>query len=112
MEEKLTALLQALCPNVFVTVAPGGTPTPYVVWQQTGGRDMSTMEGEQLMRHARIQISVWAQTPMQAAALRKQIENTLRSHAWPTFQPSAGHHMTYEADTKLHGAQQVWEAWA
>lgn len=112
MEEQLEALLVVICPNLYVTVAPEGVPTPYVVWQQTGGRDMSTAENELLMRHARIQISVWAKSPQQAAGLREQIETALRPHAWPTFQPSAAHHMTYETDTKLHGAQQVWEVWA
>lgn len=112
MEDELEALLKAICPNTYATVAPAGVSTPYVVWQQTGGRDMSTAENERLMRHARIQISVWAKSPQQASALREQIECALRPHDWPTFQPSAAHHMTYETDTCLHGAQQVWEVWA
>lgn len=112
MEASLEEVLKALCPRVYPSVAPSGVQTPFVVWQQTGGRDMSTMENGRLMRHARIQISVWAQSAMQAVALREQIESALRPLEWPTFTPSAAHHMTYEADTKLHGVQQVWEAWA
>lgn len=112
MEEELTALLQALCPNVFVTVAPGGTPTPYVAWQQTGGRDTSSWDNLPGKRHARVQISVWASTALQAYTLRSQLEAALRLHQAILCKPSAAHYMTYEPETKLHGVQQVWEIWS
>lgn len=111
MEATLEAALKALCPRVFVTVAPSGTQTPFVVWQQTGGRDVSYVDNESAKRHARVQISVWASTAMQASSLRGQIEQTLRPLESLTCTPSAAHNMTYEPDTKLHGMQQVWEIW-
>ena len=111
MEAILEATLKALCPRTFITVAPSGTQTPFVVWQQTGGKDVSYVENVSAKRHARVQISVWASAPMQAASLRGQIEATLRTLASLTCTPSAAHHMTYEPDTKLHGVQQVWEIW-
>lgn len=111
MEAILEAMLKTLCPRVFVTVAPSGTQAPFVVWQQTGGLDLSYIENASAKRHARVQISVWAATPQQAATLRGQIEAALRPLESLTCTPSAAHHMTYEPDTKLHGVQQVWEIW-
>lgn len=112
MEAILEAALKALCPRTFVSVAPSGTQTPFVVWQQTGGRDVSYIDNDSAKRQARVQISVWALTPMQAATLRSQIEAALRPLESLTCTPSAAHHMAYEPDTKLHGVQQVWEIWA
>ena len=112
MEATLEATLKTLCPRVFVTVAPSGVQTPFVVWQQTGGRDLSSLDNLPTKRHARVQISVWAQTPMEAAAIRSQIESALRPLRSIVCTPSAAHHMTYEPDTKLHGVQQVWSIWA
>lgn len=111
MEAILEAALKALCSRTFVSVAPSGTQTPFVVWQQTGGRDESYVDNSKAKRHARVQISVWASTAMQAAALRDQIEAALRPLEGLTCTPAAAHHMTYEPDTKLHGVQQVWEIW-
>lgn len=112
MEAILEATLKDLCPRTFVSVAPSGTQTPFVVWQQTGGKDVSYMDSNaQAKRQARVQISVWALTPMQAATLRDQIEAALRPLQGITCTPSAAHYMAYEPDTKLHGVQQVWEIW-
>ena len=111
MEAILEATLKTLCPRVFASVAPAGTQAPWVTWQQTGGRDVSYVENTSAIRHARVQISVWATTPQQASTLRSQIEPKLRGLESLTCTPSAAHHMTYEPDTKLHGVQQVWEIW-
>lgn len=111
MEAILESTLKAICPRVFVTVAPPGTQTPFVVWQQTGGLDVSYIENSIAKRHARVQISVWASTPQQAAGIRDQIEAALRPLESITCTPSAAHHMTYEPDTELHGVQQQWEIW-
>lgn len=112
MEAILEAALKEICPRTYVTVAPSGVQTPFVVWQQTGGRDVSSWDNLPTKRHARVQISVWASTAMQAANIRAQIESTLRPQRSILCRPSAAHHMTYEPDTKLHGVQQVWEIWS
>lgn len=111
MEAILDATLKSICQRTHVTVAPAGVQTPFVVWQQTGGNDYSYLENSKALRHARVQISVWASTPMQAAGIRDQIEAALRTLDSLNCKPSAAHHMTYEPDTKLHGVQQVWEIW-
>lgn len=111
MEAILEATLKALCPRTFASVAPSGANTPFVVWQQTGGKDVSYVENSIAKRHARVQISVWASTPMQASSLRDQIEAVLRPLESLTCTPSAAHYMIYEPDTKLHGVQQIWEIW-
>lgn len=112
MEAILQNTLAAICQRVFVTVAPSGTQTPFVVWQQTGGLDLSYIENASAKRHARVQISVWASTPQQASGIRDQIEAALRPLESITCTPSTAHHMTYEPDTELHGVQQQWEIWA
>lgn len=111
MEAILEAALKSLCPRTFVSVAPSGTQTPFLVWQQTGGKDESYVDNTSAKRHARVQISVWASTAMQAAVLRDQIEAALRPLEGLTCTPSSAHNMTYEPDTKLHGVQQIWEIW-
>lgn len=111
MEAILQSALAAICPRTYVSVAPAGTPAPWVTWQQTGGRDVSYVENDSAKRHARVQINVWAKTPMQAAGIRDQIEAALRPLESITCTPSAAHHMTYEPDTELHGVQQTWEIW-
>lgn len=112
MEAILEAALKEICPRTYVTVAPSGVQTPFVVWQQTGGRDTSLLSNMAGKRHARVQISVWASTAWQAGDMRAQIEMALRPLRIILCKPSAAHHMTYEPETKLHGVQQVWEIWA
>lgn len=112
MEAILEAALKEICPRTYATVAPSGVQTPFVVWQQTGGRDTSLLSNMAGKRHARVQICVWAATAPQAASLRNQVEASLRPLRTIVCKPSAAQHMTYEPDTKLHGVQQVWEIWS
>jgi|GEM_PF-5929583 len=112
MEAILEAVLKEICPRTYTTVAPSGVQTPFVVWQQTGGKDYSYLENSSALRNACVQISVWASTPMQGAGIRDQIEAVLRHLEDLSCTPSAAHHMTYEPETKLHGVQQVWEIWS
>lgn len=111
MEAALQQILSALCPRTFITVAPHGTEAPFMVWQQTGGLDVSFLDNSSAKRNARVQISIWAKTPLEAASLRDQVESVLRPLESPICRPTAAHHMTYERDTELHGVQQVWEIW-
>lgn len=112
MEATLQAALAAICPRTFVSVAPPGTKTPWVTWQQTGGRDTSSWDNLPGKRHARVQINVWASTPTEASRIRAEIEAALRPLRAIQCRPSAAHHMTYEPDTALHGVQQTWEVWS
>ena len=111
MEAALQSALSAICPRSYPTVAPSGVTTPYVLWQQVGGRDVSAVENSRLLRHALVQISVWGTSPAAVGAIRDQIETALRNHGTLTATPSGAHRMLYETDTQLHGMQQDWDIW-
>lgn len=111
MEATLQTTLATICARTYPTVAPETVTAPYVLWQQVGGVDWSSTENTRLMRHALVQISVWATSPAAAGVLRDSIETALRTHATLTAKPSGAHRMIYEPDTKLHGLQQDWDIW-
>lgn len=111
METALQAALSALCPRTFPTFAPANAAPPYIVWQQVGGIDWSSTENTRLMRHALVQIGIWAPVLTAAGALRDSIESALRQHPTLVARPSGAHRMIYEPDTRLHGVQQDWDIW-
>lgn len=78
LETDLIAALLTQCPRVFPDVAPYGTPTPYVTWQQIGGKPARFLDNTAAdRRNAYIQINVWADTRLQASTLARQIEDAL-----------------------------------
>ena len=72
------ALSPLVAGRVFPDVAPLDTPRPYITYQQVGGTahayiDKALPDHE----HALVQLNVWADTRLQAAALRKLTEASL-----------------------------------
>lgn len=112
MEEILVAALCGVCDSVYPSVAPHEAKAPYIIWQQTGGRDTSYLGNEPGPRNARVQISVWAETPKAAADIRDQIDPVLRDLEALICTPAAAHSATHDPETGLHGVQQTWTVWS
>ena len=105
--EIFNALKGLVGERVFPDVAPAGTVVPYATFQQVGGAAYNYVEGGPIgLRNARVQISVWAGSRVQASAIGNQAEDILRSLA--VLQPTvlgAGTSV-FEPDTGLFGRMQ------
>lgn len=109
IEADLFALLNAINPRTYPDVAPEGTATPYVTWQQIGGESLRYVDNTADSRYPLIQISVWSRTRMEASTLIQQIEDALC--AAPAFQatPQGDAMSRYEPDTGLYGSIQRFD---
>jgi len=113
LDEKLTALLQAICPNTFCDFAPTNTPRPYVIWQQIGGDALTFIDGAlPNKRNAWVQINVWSDRRSEATTLMLQIEAALVAAVQLQAEPMAAMSSDSDADLKRYGSQQDFNIWA
>jgi hypothetical protein len=104
-ESQLFGILQTACPRVFPDVAPTGTATPYLTWQQLGGANLRFIDNTAPdKRNVLLQINVWSKTRAEATALIRQIEDALCASALFVAVPEGEALSTYEADTLLYGS--------
>jgi hypothetical protein len=112
LESDLYAALSAICPRVFPDVAPSGTVSPWITWQQIGGQALSYLGREVPdLRNAFIQVSVWAPSRLEANTIAAQIETALTTSTAFTAKPVDAQYATYEDDTRLYGAAQRYSIW-
>lgn len=112
LESDLQTLLSGVVQS-FPDFAPATVTAPYAVWQQIGGASPAYVERAVFnKRNARVQISVWASTRLQANDLMAQIESALILAT--VFQASPYGAMTAVSDeeTQLRGARQDFTIWA
>jgi hypothetical protein len=113
IEELVIAVLQALAGGrIFPDFAPEGTPTPYIVYQAVGGEPLNFLGGDNPGKtNARMQISVWAQTRLEASKLGQQVEDAMRAAA--NLQPEVltGRVATYDETTRYRGTMQDFSLW-
>ena len=77
-EANLFAILAAACPRTFPDVAPLGTETPYLTWQQLGGESLRFLDNTAPdRRNVLVQVNAWSKTRAEATALIRQIEDEL-----------------------------------
>ncbi len=100
--------------RVYPDIAPTNTPRPYITWQQVGGppmawTDKSTTPGG----FAWLQINVWADTRIQAGALRKQVEDALILFEGFEARPQDAGTATHEPDLTppAYGFHQDFDVW-
>lgn len=113
LEQSLYTALSGLCPRVYPDVAPAGTATPFVTFQQIGGFAEVFTEGALPdRRNAMMQINVWDKSRQTATALMLQIEQTLCAST--AFQCSVDSALiaTFDDDTDLRGCMQDFSIWA
>lgn len=108
LQTALDALVGGRC---WPDVAPAGTARPYITWQQVGGEAPTYVDDTTPdQRNARVQINVWADRRLDAAALALSVEPALIAalSARPVGAPVA----THDPDTGLRGMRQDFTIWA
>ena len=113
IESKLFDALKALVSNkVFPDVAPLGTVSQYITYQQAGGDVVTYAENAASnMRNGRFQISVWASTRSAASALMRQTEIALIQSPELAAEPLGGPVSRYDTETQQYGAFQYFSIW-
>lgn len=110
LESSLQSTLLTVCPRAFPDYAPPGTATPFVTWQQIGGKELSYADDTVPdKRNARIQITVWAETRIAANALSLQIEAAMIAQSNRAIGALLA---THDEDANLRGAMQDFTVWA
>jgi hypothetical protein len=113
LEDKLSALLLAICPRSFPDFARANTPRPYVTWQQFGGEALDFIGTDVPNKeNATIQINVWSDTRAEAKSIIKQIEVAMIGSI--EFQASAisAAASDFDADMEVRSSRQDFSVWA
>lgn len=98
--------------RVFPDVAPEQTPRPYATYQQVGGESVNFVDsGVPSLKNGRWQINIWADSRLEAAALSRVVEDTLRGI--PALQTTVlgAPIARYDEETKLRGTMQDFSFW-
>lgn len=112
VETDLYAALQGLVAGrVYPDVGPPGVTLPYLTYQQVGGDPANFLEGLPSKRNGRFQFNSWAATRVEAAALIRQVEDTLRASAQLRATTLAGAVAVYDEETHRYGARQDLSIW-
>lgn len=105
----LTALVSG---RVFPDIAPEGTARPYITYQQVGGSSINFLDRTTpSKKNGRWQMNVWADTRLDAGALSRQVENTLRMAAALQTTVLEAPIATYDEETGLRGTRQDFSFW-
>lgn len=116
-EADLHAALAAIVPRVFPDVAPQPLPAgAYVVYQQVGGQAINPLAVSAPadvpdLRHARMQITVWAPTRAEANTASRQIESALRLATAFVAHPLGAMAADHDPDTQRYAARQDFSIW-
>jgi hypothetical protein len=113
MEVEVFGALKGLVENrVYPDIAPVGTDKPYITYQQIGGQGINfldlAMPGK---KNSWVQVNVWAESRLSAAAITSQVEQALRSTATLQATVLSAPTAIHEPDTKLYGAMQDFSFW-
>jgi hypothetical protein len=113
LEEKLYAVLTAICPRVFPDFAPVDTPRPYVTFQQFGGEviDFITQDVPAL-ENAAMQVNVWADSRVEAKATILLVEAALIGSTTLQASPQAAAVSDFDADMERYCSRQDFSIWA
>ena len=99
--------------RVFPDVAPFNTPRPYITYQQVGGEALSFVENDvPSKKHARFQISVWANTRAEASALVLPLEQEMLTASAFQARPLGVLIAVYNDDTDVRDAHQDFSVWS
>lgn len=114
MESDLFNAIKALVENrCFPDVAPEGTATPYITWQQAGGPAYTYVEkAVPNLEGARMQITVWSATRLEANTIIRQVEQALTAATAFESKPVSAFTAIHEQDTGLYGALQDFYIWS
>ncbi len=109
--QALTGLVSG---RVYPDIAPTNTPRPYITWQQIGGMAVSwTDKAITPGGNAWVQINIWADSRLQAGALRKQVEDALIQFNGFEARPLTAGTASHEPDITppAYGFNQDFDVW-
>ena len=109
IESDLVALLQAISPRTYPDVAPEGTATPYVTWQQIGGESLRYLDGTADSRYPLMQVNAWSRSRLESAGLIRQIEDAICASDAFQAAPQGEPISTHERETGLYGSIQRFD---
>lgn len=112
VERDVVLALSALVDGrVYLDDAPLGTPLPFIVFQQVGGKPLNYLAGVPDKKNGRFQIDVQAATRLAASRLIRRVEDLLKGH--PVLQATVlnGALATREPQTGMYGAMQDFSIW-
>jgi hypothetical protein len=113
LESDLQATIASVCPRSFPDYAPFDTLRPVVIWQQTGGQVITPVAREVPdKRHAIVQISVWADTRLEAINVSQQIEAALIQATQFQAKPVSAIVAVSDAELEIRGTVQDFSIWA
>ncbi|WP_041742287.1 DUF3168 domain-containing protein [Collimonas fungivorans] len=113
VEADIFSALKALTSNrVYPDQAPEGVVTPYVTYQRVGGRAVNFLDGSDPDKeNGRWQVSIWAETRLQASTIARLAKKALRAAA-PLQATVLGEPVdTHETTTNLYGTRQDFSFW-
>lgn len=97
--------------RVFPDVAPFATVTPFAVYQQVGGSAVNFLGAESsAKKNARIQVTIWADTRLEAMTKIRQLEDVMCAAPILAYVEGAAI-AHYDNSTKLRGALQDFSVW-
>ena len=93
--------------RVFPIVADQVYDDPYIIIQRVGGSPVNFLTGEAPEKQSyRIQVTVWAQSALDAETIGKQVEIAIRSATDLQPEVIAGAADTYDETVKRRGSRQ------
>lgn len=99
--------------RVYPDVAPTSTPRPYITYQKIGGQAINYTSDElPALQNSVVQINVWADTRISAAALARQVEDALRQSITMTARPEGEAMSQHEPDLDRYGTIQDFSIWS
>lgn len=114
VESDIYTLMKPLAGNrVFPDVAPLGTATPFITYQQVGG-DALSFYGREVpsKKHGRFQVNVWGKTRAEVAALSLQIESAFITATAFTAEALGAPVSELDEEIPLYGARQDFSIWS
>lgn len=114
VEADIYTLLRGLVGDkVYPDTAPLGTPPPYIVYQQVGGRTLQYLGREvPNKKNGRFQVSGWAGTRKAASALQLAIENAFMTATTFQAEPLGSPVATSADELPLKGSRQDFSIWS
>lgn len=114
IEASLYAALKSLVGNrVFPDVAPEGTVTPYITYQQVGGSAVNFVDATvPSKKNSRFQINVWGETRSAVKAIAVQAEDALRVASGLQTTVLGAAVSLCEEETQLRGTRQDFSFWS
>lgn len=114
VESDIYTLTKSLVGNrVFPDVAPLGTATPYLTYQQVGGEAV-TFYGREVpsKKHGRFQINIWGKTRGEVAALSILLETAFITATAFTAEALGAPAAELDEEIPLYGTRQDFSIWS